>query len=427
MSFKKLSTAAGLVLIAATQSGNLALAQEGMSDVTGGPYGQWKPGREQTLQDSANISASRLGMNLSYGDFIVRPYVGLRYRKDNNIYWDSQDTEEDGIFTFAPGVLVRYGDQTKHWIEADYSHEWHVYDDFSEEDYTADIFGLRAHTQGDKTFFTVGDTYAKTRRDNIEAQARLDETRNLAYGDVERVISRKTSLAALASYQTVDYEENQELNINPVDYDELRVGGRGYYRAFTRTDLFLQYVYGIVDLDDDASPDDYGDATYHEVSLGARGQLTGKSTIQGTLGYQHRTFEGDIEDISDYTAGLGVHSTFSQRFRGGCDLVATINPSVTTPGSSVHSTRIAPFLTRDLFYDTFTGSLGGAYERGYYYNPDGKEDYEDDYWEVSAQLDWHPLHQVTLGVGYVHQESRGNEVREEIQRDQVFVRMGASY
>ena len=397
-----------------------AYAQVGATDLNAGPYAQWRPGREQPIENDEGTGL--------LDNFKLRPYLGVSYARDDNVFWveDGGNRQTDDILTVAPGIILRYARQEKHSIELDYSHEWHWYDEFKEEDYEADRLSLRLRTGTAKTFFILGDTYSETRREDNASQSRLDEERNIAYGNIKHILSEKTALGLRGFYQTVHFRESEPMYVDPIDYDEAQIGGRLYYRITAKTDIFAEYAVGQVKLDDDDVPGDYGDADYQQVSVGINGQVTEKTTTYGSVGYQHRTFEGDIDDVDRWTAGIGAQSAFTQRLRGGCDLVAGITPSVTTAGHSVTTTRVSPYLSRDFIYDYFTATISGAYERARYYTEDGRRDESDDYWEAGALLDWHPLKQMTIGVGYVHQVSRGNDTREEITRDSISLRLGAS-
>ena len=389
------------------------------------PNSQW--GTE--FAASARATA-RLGHRFRIGNTEIMPYIGGGYSYDDNIYWNSaeQPATSDHIFTFAPGILAKIGNND-YSLLADYSHEWHRYSENEQENYQADRFVLSGIYRSPKTIFTLADAYTVTRRDVLEAGAMLDETRNIVLGDIEHAYSQKSSVALNGTYETVDYDPYVygDVLYQPIDYEEIRVGARPYYRAFAKTDLFGEYAVGWV-TPDAPSGTDASDATYQEVSVGFRGRFTGKTTGIGSVGYQHRTFESEeIEDINEWVARLGLRTTFSQRFRGGIVLASEIDPSISREGYSVQTSRVEPFLSRELWYDDLTGTISGAYELADYHAPSGEmEDRQDQFWEVAGILDWHPGSYVSLGVGYSYSEYKPDP-GETAERRKILVRASASY
>ncbi len=399
---------------------NSAWAQYSATDITGGPHRQWQPGRELPIE-YAELSTEKLR------DVMLRPYFGLRYTEDRNVFWDQADKKSDSIITFAPGLIFRYGRTVDRWVELDYNHEWNWYDDFSGEDYQADHFGVKGNIGTAKSSFFFGDTYNKSRRDDNSSRARLDEEYNIVYGRIKYALSEKTGLGLNSSYTSVDYSTEQPNISNPIDYTEFQIGPRFYYRVTEKADIYAEYAIGFVELDNNDTPGDYGDAEYHQISLGVNGDITEKTTTHGKIGYQRRTFEGDIDTIEQWTAGIGLKSDLSYRFKCGFDLVSGITPSITDAGHSVHTVRVAPYLSRDIYYDYFTATLSGAYERARIYEEDGERDDYNDYWEISALVDWHPLKHMTLGVGYVYQKYENDRNQDDIDREKLYVRLNVSY
>lgn len=389
------------------------------------PSSQW--GTE--FAASARATA-RLGHRFRFGNTEIMPYLGGGYSYDDNIYWNSpeQPTTSDHIFVFAPGILAKIGNND-YSLLADYSHEWHRYAENDQEDFQADRFVLSGVYRAPKTVFTAADAYTKSRRDVLEAGSQLDEQRNVAMADIEHAYSKKSSVALNGMYETVNYEPYVygDVDYQPINYDELRIGARPYYRAFPKTDIFGEYAIGWV-TPDAPSGTDASDATYQEVSVGLRGRLTGKTIGMGSIGYQHRTFESDaIENIDEWVARLGLRTTFSERFRGGIVLAREIDPSISREAYSVQTTRLEPFLSRELWYDDITATLSGVYEIADYYAPSGElEDRNDQFWEVAGFLDWHPGTYVSLGIGYSYSEYTP-EPGETAERRKILLRASASY
>ena len=80
-----------------------------------------------------------------------------------------------------------------------------------------------------------------------------------------------------------------------------------------------------------------------------------------------------------------------------------------------------------IYKDNISLALGGALERGKYYDTDAQEVRDDDYWAVNGMLDWKCTQHMSLGLGYMYSENTSSDQDFTIDRSEVMIRANANY
>jgi hypothetical protein len=359
---------------------------------------------------------------LRIGKLGVRPYFRFWAGYDDEVYVETGENQDAYYHGFAPGVHLRYGGSSRRYVDADYCHEWWFYDGLSSENYEADVGQVALHLDDTRTALNLAESLRSSTEREPETQARVPYVQSATSAEVERRVTRKTSVAALGSYELRDFgtPKHSEGTETLVDSEEYRAAGRGYYRLLSRTDVFADYAHGWVYLQEE--PGSYGDAQYDEPGAGVRGRPTARTTATGRVGYHRRTFEGDIASISTWVTSLSLDSDLPRRTQAGLTASRRVTPSVRAAGDSVESFRLEPRVRRSLWRDRLVGALSGSHEWRSYYDPEGEESRHDTSWSLSAMVDYFFTRRSSAGVGLLHAENRSSDSGYQSDRDQLFVR-----
>ncbi len=422
------SAAVGIAVIWAPY----ALGQAGVSTTSRtSDYSQWG-GAETQARGSVD-----LGVSVNAGDLEVRPHAGVWAVYDDNVNLDREGEVDDIYVSFAPGVMMLYGNPEQNYIVFDYTLEAVRYDEQTDLDYESHSGSADAHYEMSKTTFHVADRYVDKRVTDSEVGEDVRKTHNAATLDVERLISSKTSAGVNGMWEFHDYERRDY-----VDYDEYRAGGRFYYRVHPKTDVFADAGYGWVDLRplpadvnrdlserlDKPIDDSYGDAEYLEMGGGVRGQVGRKSQASGRVAYQQRDFENDsIEGLEEWVMSMSYITKFTARFQGGVEVSRRIVPWTTRPGNSAVSTSVNPFVRRQLWRNRVSVSASMRYDNAEYYETDGRKSREDETWSFSGLIDWKALDYLTLGGGYGYTKVDSSENESDAERNTVIARAMWNY
>lgn len=255
--------------------------------------------------------------NIHYGGTELHPAISLAYRYDDNVYLTDVNESDDSIYIISPSIEVKR------------SHDERVYS----LEYSADIYRYASETKEDKETHTgtafintrfpgglklmLRDSYVKTADPASSESTDMDErTQNLLQLALGSNIFDRLSFSLKYSNTLHDYEEEtNKAYLEAYDRKEELYGGEFTLRLLPKTSFFLEYSRGNIEYDKVIAAD-IRDSQSDYVSLGVKGQLTSKSSLNLSVGYTNRDYEAtDREDVNTVIAALGFNYQYSSYTR----------------------------------------------------------------------------------------------------------------
>lgn len=229
--------------------------------------------------------------DLNLPGFTFTPFLTERVEYEANVFQTPSRAQDDVIYKTIPGFLLElpFG---RHRLDLGARVEILRYADLDRQD-TEHYFAL-----GNLKLDFPGGLKAALKEDfahtstppGTELTGRIDSTTNVLAPGVEYGFAERYAVGVDYAWTRVDFEGN----VDQLDRDEHLMGLTGFYRVQPKTDLLLNYSYGVKDFDSDARRD----VTRHLVLGGVRGFLTDKLTSTFRLGYESR--EPDHRSAATY-------------------------------------------------------------------------------------------------------------------------------
>jgi len=320
--------------------------------------------------------------------FVPKLELDLRTRYNDNLLLSPDFRERDWSFVATPTVGLLYGQRSRTYVSAEYACELEKFATLSKYDTANHFVEFDSRAQFDRAAIRVAHSFHDVSGPNSEVSSWMHDIRNVTYVDSEYRFNDKTSVG-------LDYR--QEFHEYPttgwIDYQQYAIGGTLYYRLFPKTDLLCQFNHGWVDM---ARGED---ATYQEVNLGLRGQLTSKVNGRMTVGYQHREFNGVLPAWNEPVAAVGLDAQFTERTGAALTVARKINPSVALENRSYAST-IVDFTVRQRILRTVMLTAGGLYETRDYNLTTGATGRLAEQWETRIGVVYDMTKWLRLGASY---------------------------
>ncbi len=353
------------------------------------------------------------------------PRVTLSASYEDNPTLSTAAAEAASTVYVVPGLMLVYGQRQRNHLYLDSGMIIPVYSDHDalgeEPSYLLTAGGV----------FRTGRTALQARlgfrqMENVDTLVgarlvRRDYTGSLA---LEREVSRKLALGASASVNRFMFDDPRYS-----DYWQYYGAGQVFYHITPRNDIFLQGGVGQDRIDGNGR--DLGDADFHDLSIGLRGQQTPKTSVAGRLGYRWRepkAAEGN--DINHYIAALEANTSPFGVTKFTAEWQADIRPAISYSGFSTIDQRGTLSATRRIIREQLRGTaalfvgmvdydgtpLGGEEGAGdaavIVY--DGRE---DRYWGYSLGLDWWTRQNLSFGISYSYFENEGARNGSGMARD----------
>ena len=233
------------------------------------------------VSPAAAIDLNAVWPDLNLPGFTFTPFLTERVEYEANIFQTPSRAQDDVIVKTIPGFLVElpFG---PHRLDFGARAEILRYADRDRQD-TEHYFALGTLKLDFPGGLKAGlkEDFAHTSTPpGSELTGRIDSTTNVLAPGVEYGFAERYALGLDYAWTHVDFERD----VNALDRDEHLGGLTGFYRVQPKTDLLLNYSYGIKDFAEDARRD----VTRHLVMAGVRGYLTEKLTSTFRLGYESR-------------------------------------------------------------------------------------------------------------------------------------------
>ncbi len=244
------------------------------------------------------ISAPVVGAqgNMHVGSVEIHPLLAVRSLYDDNIYLTETDEFDDLVITIAPGIEVSW-EKVHHAIQLGYTLELIKFADNTDESTIDHEALLKANLSARSgLLLELSDRFEVT-SDPATSELTDRENRIRNRGQAGIGVARdRLEVKGRARSVLDDYDSRNEL-----DKVENAYGAAVFYRFFPKTSLFIDYDYGTVTYDREATGDD---THYHQAGIGVRGTWLPKTTGTLKVGYQNRdydvadSFEGAIAELS---------------------------------------------------------------------------------------------------------------------------------
>lgn len=340
------------------------------------------------------------GQEFSAGPVKARPSLEITTGYDNNLYFDATNRTDDTYLIVAPGIHLQLQRQADKQDYMSVGYQYRIPRFFSQKTEDAEEHILAASTalNTPKSTVALSHQFSDARGGEAQVGDRVTKIQNVSSLAGKTRVTAKTAVGLNYALQLTDYETDAIF-----DSSENRIGNRFYYRAFPKTDVYLELLRGWVNLVGDASG--AGDARYYETSAGMENEMTKKTSVNGSVGYQHRDVGHDVDVLDNVVVSMGLMSQMSPKMSTGLTVLRKVSPSISSAGTSLVETHIVPQVSRKLLYDKVTVSLSGAYGNTAYSEPGAADNREDDAWEASTGVFFSPLKHLTVGVGYAYMKN----------------------
>ncbi len=341
------------------------------------------------------------------------PRLSISLTREGQLDQESGRDEAGFVIRVVPGAMLIWGRPQGRHLYLDYGISIPTYDTGRRFD------GEPSH------LLTVGGVF-RTPKSQFHAEfglRRLEDLETLIgarllkhdyVADIaaEHRISVKSTLGVLGGFERHRYTEARYYG-----YDRYYGALRLYHDISLRSQVFAQGGIGHDDVD--SGPEGYGDADFHDLSLGIRGKPTPKTDTSGRIGYQWRRYDDEQRaDLERWIASLSARvnpfgfTTFSAR------LSADIRPAINELGTSIFDRQLACGLTRRLYSDRLRGRIDLMIGRTDYYRRGGEplprertvsqisDRRQDNYWGFSLALGYTLIKNLSLGLSYTYTENR---------------------
>ncbi len=349
---------------------------------------------------------------LRIGALEFHPYLTLKDKYSDNIYFTSTGAKQDRILTTIPGIKLLLPFRA-HELALGYNaiiEEYSKYDSESVTDHNANA--LLNFELGNNWGVKLSDIYADKHESRSES----------ATGDREEYEVNKAGSSVTYKLEDIskvqlDYtKSNYDFKTSQFrDRDEELISGYIYYNFLPRTSAFVEYDHGNVDFDSDS--DTTLDNKVDSGLLGLTWELEKKSkgTIKG--GYLWKDFDAyDTEKVGVWEVSLdhGFTDYTSILLRGQ----RMVNESSLQDTRYYITTGSYGEFTHK-FIDTVSGVLRGAYGTDDFSNalPSETETREDKTYTTGAGLKYLFRYWLTLSFDFNYTSRNSNiDVNDFIER-----------
>jgi hypothetical protein len=361
--------------------------------------------------------------------------LNLRGVYDDNIYLTERDHVDDYYFAIEPGLTLGYGDiveRQENYIRLDYAPSIFLFADHSESNAVQHIIRLEGQHRFSKLTLNFSQDVEILDGTNLNAitsssggapTVNLDAGGNTAVNVYNTLasfsydLSGKTFLSGGLHWDTWDYENdlisssafsgNLFFNYNYSPKLVIGLGGTGGYNWV-----------------DSPSPDQ----TFEQINVRMTYQLTGKISLNASVGVEFRQFEDNDDDHVSPVYEIGA--TY-QPFDG---TTLSLRGSRHTMNSAVFAeqdyatTSIVFGATQRLFQRVYLGVTAGYENSDYFSTVDfASASRRDDYFFVQPAVDVMVTRWMTVGAYYLHRENDSNAAGFSFNDNQVGVRASFTF
>lgn len=378
-----------------------------MSTVAMAGEGPSQDARDTIKQDQQKRGDAGDGIGLG-PEKLWRVSPGFKYSTayDSNVNREPRGSEDhDIIMNFIPSIgLSRIG--SKFGIVSDYEMKYKLYFLDSDQNGFDHIFNHSMWYESDKMTAKVKESfgYVKT-----YATSEQSERRTILFNDINPELiynlTSKFSVSGLYQNYLLSYRDSQ---LKENSYIKQDFGGRVYYHATAKTDLFVQGSGIVTDYYNSGLYDARGFGVYG----GAIGKVTDKTTLFLKTGFEGREYQNDaINSFYNWVGELGARYSLTSKTDATLLVKRGIEESVyqNTGWYSFDKVNL------NLGYHattTITAELGGGFQNNRYPRQTlegiSLRKRNDSIVLGSSKLIWEPIHDFELAVGYIFSKRFSN-------------------
>jgi len=367
------------------------------------------------------------------GSFLVIPKVDLDETYDDNIYATENSTKSDFVTKVKPEVAVK-SNWSRHEVNALARGSFNRYADHDQENSDNYLVALdgRADVMRD-TSVGGGIAYAQDHEDRGDPDAVASAVEPTEF---------ETTTARVGAYRglgranaRIDSEvknfnfKNGFTNAGALVNNDLR--DRTHYTQTLRlgydlTPVFQPYVKGSVDsrVYDNKAPTNRS-SHGNSVVAGTTIDLSGKTRADAFAGYARRNYQGALKDVSEPTYGLGLTWNVTDVTTILANIDRTIEETTSAGASSyLHSAYSAG--VEHAFTRRWLGTAGLEFANNDYKGSTGTVR-KDDVWTASVGSKYLINRCFSVGAEYRFRDRNSDAVNSDYSRNQVMVRLSATY
>jgi hypothetical protein len=238
--------------------------------------------------------------DLGLPGFKISPFISERVEYESNLFQAPSHSQDDVVFKTIPGFVLElpFG---RHKLDLGFRSEILRYVDLTNQD-TEHYFvlgNLLLDFPGGLKFNLKEDFARTSDPPGTELTGRIKSTTNVLSPSVEYGFAERYAIGLDYVWANVNFDDV----VRELDRDEHTIGITGFYRIQPKTDLLVNFSYGIKEFDN--APD--RDVTRYIGAVGVRGQLTSRLITTFRVGYEVR--EPDQGSIGAYN-GVVVGGDF---------------------------------------------------------------------------------------------------------------------
>ncbi len=215
----------------------------------------------------------------------ISPWGEIKLQYDDNIFLDPNNEKSDFIVTLTPGITA-YLPISDNLLTLDYHVDFIRFMDYSSQNTTNhNAFGNLQLNWRDVTF-NIYDNFIRTfDRPSAEDVSRVKRNDNRA-GIAAGV--QKDRLGIQIGYENFKRDYKSDSVYDQYDRTDHLYSFMVTHQTFPKTKLLLEYDFNQTRYDDNIVR---SDSDYHQILVGAIGDLTPKTTATIKTGYQFRNYE----------------------------------------------------------------------------------------------------------------------------------------
>ena len=331
--------------------------------------------------------------DLGLPGFKITPFISERVEYESNIFQVPSGSQDDVVFKTIPGFVLELP-LGRHKIDLGFRTEILRYVDLENQD-TEHYFVLGnvlLDFPGGLKFKLKEDFARTSDPPGTELTGRIKSSTNVLSPSVEYGFTQRYAIGLDYVWAHVRFDDV----VNQLDRDEHTVGLTGFYRVQPKTDLLVNFSYGIKDFERASNRD----VSRYIGAVGVRGEITSRLLSTFRVGYEVRDPDhGDIGAYSGIVIGGDFVYTPTDRTRITLVTERAVQESVFATNVAFLANLVTlsaeHFLTPKLL---LTGRLFG-----------GNGDYFEKARKVNGSFDWRNdwVYAFSVGVEYQIQKWLG--------------------
>ena len=212
----------------------------------------------------------------------LSPFIGERVEYQTNVFQVPSHSQDDVVFKTIPGFVADYT-FGPHSISAGYRAEILKWLQLTGQDTVHHIGVAQVKLDFPRLLVNVRDDFTRTSDPPItELVGRILSTTNVLAPEVEYHVTARLSVGANYSWTRVSFDD--EAVAVDLDRDEHLMGPSVFWKVFPKTDVRLNYNFGITQFRVSADRD----VRRHQLLAALRGDLTPKLSSTFRIGIERR-------------------------------------------------------------------------------------------------------------------------------------------